>query len=77
MAEPDNIVLEHLRHIRGVIDAIRDDMADIKSRMTTLEFSVGNLIAIEANHYAGHSGRLDRIDARLDRIERRLELADA
>jgi hypothetical protein len=77
MAEPDNIVLEHLRHIRGVLDAVRDDMADLKSRMTTLEFSVGNLMSIEASHYAGQSGRLDRVDARLERIERRLELADA
>jgi hypothetical protein len=77
MAEPENIVLEHLRHIRGVVDAVRDDIADLKSRVTTLEFAVGNLAAIEASHYAGHSGRLDRIDARLDRIERRLELADA
>jgi len=77
MAEPENIVLEHLRHIRGVVDAIRDDMADMKSRMTTLEFTVGNLMAVEASHYAGQSGRLDRVDARLERIERRLELADA
>jgi hypothetical protein len=45
--------------------------------MTTLEFSVGNLMSIEASHYAGQSGRLDRVDARLERIERRLELADA
>jgi hypothetical protein len=29
-------------------------------------------MAVEASHYAGHSGRLDRIDARLERIERRL-----
>jgi hypothetical protein len=48
---------------------------DLKSRMTTLEFSVGNLMAIEASHYAGQSARLDRVDARLERIERRLELA--
>ncbi len=77
MAEPENIVLEHLRHIRGAVDAIRGDIADLKSRMTTLEFTVGNLMAVEASHYAGHSGRLDRVDARLERIERRLELADA
>jgi hypothetical protein len=33
MAEPENIVLEHLRHIRGVVDATRDDVADLKSRI--------------------------------------------
>jgi hypothetical protein len=33
-------------------------------------------LAIEANHYAGQSGRLDRVDARLERIERHLELVD-
>jgi hypothetical protein len=72
MAEPDNIVLEHLRHIRGVVDAIREDIEDLKSRMTTLEFTVSNLMSVEASHYAGHSRRFDRVDARLDQIERRL-----
>jgi len=78
MAEVSNeLIYETLKALQTQGAASRDDMADLKGRMTTLEFSVGNLIAIEANHHAGQSGRLDRVDARLERIERRLELADA
>ena len=32
MAEPDNIVLEHLRHVRGAIDDVRDDIREMKQR---------------------------------------------
>ena len=65
MAETDNIVLEHLRHIRTTVDALRDDMREMKSRMGILE-----------NQYASLSTRLDRLDACVERIEKRLELAD-
>jgi hypothetical protein len=78
MADVSNeLIYETLKALQAQGAATRDDIADLKSRMTTLELSIGNLIAIEASHYAGQSGRLDRIDARLDRIERRLELAEA
>src|SRR5689334_7805666 len=65
MVEPDSIVLEHLRHIRTVVDALRDDMREMKGRMGILE-----------NQYANLSARIDRLDARVERIERPLELAD-
>ena len=64
-AEPDNIVLEHLRHIRGVVDGLREDNREIKTRLGILE-----------QQYASLSTRIDRIEGRLDRIEKRLELAD-
>jgi hypothetical protein len=64
MAEVSNeMIYETLKALQAQSATLRDDMADLKSRMTTLEFSVGNLIAIEASHYAGQSGRLDRVDA--------------
>jgi archaellum component FlaC len=63
MAETDNIVLEHLRHIRGTLNDVRDDIREIKQRAGSLE-----------NQYANMSNRLDRIDVR---IERRLDLTDA
>jgi predicted nucleic acid-binding Zn-ribbon protein len=66
MAEPDNIVLEHLRHIRGAIDGVRDDIREMKQRIGSLE-----------NQYANISNRLDRMDMRIERIERRLDLTDA
>jgi hypothetical protein len=78
MADVTNeLIYETLKALQAQGAAVHDDMADLKNRMTTLEFSVGNLMSIEANHYAGQSARLDRVDARLERIERRLELAEA
>ena len=65
MTEIENLVIEHLRHIRTAVDGLRDDMRDVKSRLGTLE-----------TQYALLSTRLDRLDARVERIERRLELVD-
>lgn len=73
MAETDNIVLEHLRYIRGAIDGLRDDMREVKQRLGILENQYANLEI----QYASVSNRLDRMDARIERIERRLELTDA
>jgi hypothetical protein len=57
VVEPDNIVLEHLPHIRGAIDNMRD-LREIKQR-------VGN----PENQYANMSNRLDRMDFHIERIE--------
>ena len=73
----DNLVLEHLRYIRGGIDVLRDDMRDTKHRLTTLELQVANLASTQAGNYASVSIRLDRVEDRLDRIERRLEIVPA
>src|SRR6188472_4169857 len=54
MAEMDNIVFEHLRHIRGALDDVRDDSREIKQRVGNLE-----------NQYATMSNRLDRMDVRI------------
>ena len=66
MAEPDNIVLEHLRHISCAMDGVRDDFCEIKQTVGSLE-----------NQYANMSNRLDRMDFGIERIERRLDLTDA
>jgi hypothetical protein len=67
---PESLVLQMLRDIAHKQDLMRDDLRDLKSRMSALEsFVTTNLAVI--------NGRLDRIEARLDRIERRLELTDA
>ena len=62
MADSDNLVLEHLRHIRGAVDGMRE----VKGRLGMLE-----------SQYANLSNRLDRLDCRAERIERRFELTDA
>jgi archaellum component FlaC len=73
MTETDNVVLEHLRHIRGVTDGLRDDMREVKQRLGILENQYANLEI----QYASVSSRLDRMDGRIERIERRLDLTDA
>ena len=66
MADADNVVLEHWRHIRSTVDGLRDDMREVKGRLGILE-----------SQYANLSNRLDRLDGRVERIEQRLNLADA
>ena len=66
MAKTDNVVLEHLLHIRGAADALRDDMREVNGRLGILE-----------SQYANLSTRMHRLDARVERIEQRRELAEA
>ena len=44
----ENLVLEHLRHIRGRVDQIAEDMGDLKHRMSGLEQAM-NLVRREVN----------------------------
>jgi hypothetical protein len=64
--EPQDLVLEHLRYIRGAVDGLREDMHEVKTRLGLVEETCASL-----------SRRLDRLDERVGRIERRLELAPA
>ena len=66
MADVENLVLEHLRHILGAIDDMREDIREVKQCIGALE-----------HQYAGLSTRLDRMDYRIERIEKRLDLTDA
>jgi predicted nucleic acid-binding Zn-ribbon protein len=70
--DPQNLMLVFLRRIDAKLDALSEDVADLKRRMTSLEASVSLL----HGDFAGQSARIDRIEARLDRIERRLDLVD-
>jgi hypothetical protein len=71
--DADNLILEHLRHVRKAVDELRLDMSDVKARMTAVEVTMGQIVSLLATQ----SGRMDRIDDRLGRVERRLDLADA
>lgn len=66
----ENLILEHLRHIRGRVDQLAEDLDTIKLRLTSLETQVAGL---HGDNAIAHQ-RMDRIEARLDRIERRLDL---
>jgi archaellum component FlaC len=66
----ESLVLEHLKHIRGKLDIITLDIADIKTRVSTLEEMQGQLFVM----MGGFGKRMDRFDERLARIEKRLDL---
>jgi tetrahydromethanopterin S-methyltransferase subunit G len=69
----ENLVLEHLRHIRGRVDLIADDMKEVKLRLSTLESSLSLVrreIIIGDETGARQQASMDR----LERIEHRLEL---
>jgi outer membrane murein-binding lipoprotein Lpp len=79
-ADVENLVLEHLRHIRARVDQIADDVTDLKLRMSGLENAMV-LVRREIAHGDETDARqqisLDRLAARVERLERRLELRES
>ena len=71
--EINGLILEHLRHIRGSISRMEDDIAEMKSRLGRLETIVAQIHVTLAEH----SVRFDRLEARVTQIEKRLDLAEA
>jgi len=73
----ENLIVEHLRHIRGRVDRIAEDMSDLKHRMSSLE-SAMVLDKRDASSGDETDARqqvsLDRLLDRIDRIERRLDV---
>ena len=72
MADADNLVLEHLRHIRRAVDETREDVREIKTRVGSVERELAQVHV----KIAEQSFRIDRLGDRGERIERRLELAE-
>ena len=72
MTDTENLVLEHLRHIRRVVDETRDDVYDLKVRVSAVEDHLGTQIG----QIAQLNKRMDRFDERLHRIENRLGLIE-
>jgi len=76
----ENLILEHLRLIRTDIGGIREDVREIKQRLTSLESALAGLRRDNVNLYGDvidQQSRYDRLVERVERIERRLGLADA
>ncbi len=71
--DTENLVLEHLRHLRKEMDGLRDDVRDLKFRTNRIEQGQASV----EQALAHHSGKLDRIDDRLAHIEKRLNLVEA
>jgi uncharacterized protein (UPF0335 family) len=75
----ESVIIEHLRHIRGRVDRIAEDMSDIKHRMSSLESAmvlVKREVAAGDETDARQQLSLDRLSDRIERIERRLDLVD-
>lgn len=73
----ENLVLEHLRHIRGRVDLIADDMKEVKLRLSSIESSLSLVrreIIIGDETDARQQVTIDRIMERLERIEQRIDL---
>jgi hypothetical protein len=66
----ENLILEHLRHIRGRVDQMAEDLGTVKLRLSSLESQV---VGLHGDNAVAHQ-RMDHIDQRLDRIARRLDL---
>lgn len=70
--ETQNIVLEHLRHIRATVDATIAELRRSNMRVNLLEHGHDNFLLSEAEQNA----EIERMKARLDRVEKRLDLQD-
>jgi len=70
--ETENLVLRALRRIEISNDGIREDMREVKTRLSLVEQQIG----VMGQQIASLSGRIDRVELRLDRIEKRLDLVE-
>jgi hypothetical protein len=61
-----DLMLEHLRAIRGDLAEMKTDLVEIKQRLGLIEAQ-----------YANVSGRVDRMAGDIARIKRRLDLVEA
>lgn len=78
--EPANLVLEWMRRLDVKFDGMREDMQQIKGRLTNVETALA-MVATEAGSLMAADARMqqaiDRMSDRLERIERRIGLIDA
>ena len=72
MSDPDNLVLEHLRAIRGDMSRMANRMESLSAEVTSIRLY---LLGLVTTHEQDH-GDLASIKARLDRVEKRLGLVD-
>lgn len=68
----DNLVLEHLRAIRGTLGDHGEPLNRIELRLSTIGQTLGNLYALAGSDRE----TMVSVIRRIERIERRLDLAD-
>lgn len=75
----ENLILEHLRGIRGDIGGLKEDMREVKQRLNSIEAAIAGVRRDNAHIYSDvtdQNARFDRLAERVERIERWLELRD-
>ena len=72
MVEPDNLVLEQLRFIRGEVGKLLNEMQTMRVEMPAMRQHMAGMMTIQEHDHVD----IAAIKSRLDRIEKRLELAD-
>jgi hypothetical protein len=72
MVEPESLVLEQLRVIRGDLGKLFNEMQTMRVEMTAMRQHMAGMLTIQEHDHVDIAG----IKSRLDRIEKRLELAD-
>jgi len=70
--EIENLILEQLRAIRGILDQHSERLAMLVQRVGAIERDFAGL----RTDFATMSLRVDHLEARLIRIENRLDLVD-
>jgi hypothetical protein len=68
MAEVENLVLDHLRHMRGQLDRMEHKLEDVIARLSHGECSVAPIGLARGDHI-----KFDRLNARVARIEKQLD----
>jgi predicted nucleic acid-binding Zn-ribbon protein len=68
----ESLVVEILRKLQADMSIMREDIRDIKTRLSSIEARLAHPHA----DYATQSLRIDRLEDRLSRIEHRLDLND-
>jgi hypothetical protein len=79
MSNIENLMLEHMKKIQSELTGIRQDNAEIKTRLSSIESGIARITRDEAGNYGEiieNRHIFDRLADRVEKIERRLEIAN-
>ena len=75
----ENLILEHLRGMRGSQDRVEQELREIKNRITNLESGVAGIRrewAHDNDKIVQQQIGLDHLNERIEKIEKRLDIAN-
>ena len=75
----ENLMLEHLKKIQAELTGVRQDSAEIKSRLSGIESGIARIAREEAGNYGEiieNRHMFDKLAERVGRIEKRLEIVN-